>query len=192
MSILHFVGVHFITLCWSSFVLVWIVAAFLVKPIAERQSWTGKAATFALLTLTFILLLGKIPWSGINARIWPLGRALRITGCTITFMGLVVSICSRLSLGANWSATVTYRQGHELVQRGLYRFVRHPMYTGFLLMIAGTGLVLGRMSSLSALIVAFLGTWWKLNKEETLLSKHFPDAYQRYKSHTKALIPFVL
>jgi protein-S-isoprenylcysteine O-methyltransferase Ste14 len=107
-------------------------------------------------------------------------------------MGLIVSICSRLYLGANWSATVTYRQGHELIQRGPYRFVRHPMYTGFLLMITGTGVMLGSISSLSALIVAFLGTWWKLNKEETLLSQHFPDAYQRYKSHTKALIPFVL
>jgi protein-S-isoprenylcysteine O-methyltransferase Ste14 len=66
------------------------------------------------------------------------------------------------------------------------------MYTGFLLMITGTGVVLGSISSLSALIVAFLGTWWKWNKEETLLSQHFPDGYQRYKSHTKALIPFVL
>lgn len=139
-----------------------------------------------------MLLLGKIPWPGINTRLWPLGRALRITGCIITFMGLVVSICSRLSLGSNWSATVTYREGHELVQRGPYRFVRHPMYTGFLLMIAGTGVVIGSASSLGALIVAFLGTWWKLSKEEILLSKHFPDAYQRYKSQTRALIPFVL
>jgi protein-S-isoprenylcysteine O-methyltransferase Ste14 len=139
-----------------------------------------------------MLLLGKIPWSGINTRIWPLGHALRITGCIITFMGLVVSIWSRLSLGANWSATVTYREGHELVQRGPYRIVRHPMYTGFLLMMIGTGVNLGNVSSLGAIVVAFLGTWWKLNKEEILLSKHFPDAYQRYKSHTKAVIPYVL
>jgi len=192
MSILHFVGVHFITLCWCLFVLVWIVSAFSVKPTIERQSWAGRLATFAFLTLTFMLLLGKIPWAGINTRIWRLGHALRITGCIITFLGLAASIWSRLSLGANWSATVTYREGHELVQRGPYRFVRHPMYTGFLLMIAGTSVNLGSVSSLGALIVAFLGTWWKLSKEEILLSKHFPDAYARYKSHTKALIPFVL
>jgi len=66
------------------------------------------------------------------------------------------------------------------------------MYTGFLLMIMGTGLNLGNVSSLAALIVAFLGTWWKSRKEEIMLSKHFPDAYQSYRKHTKALIPFLL
>jgi len=192
MSVLHFIGAHFITLCWWSFVLVWIVSAFLVKPASERQSWTGRLATFAFLTLTFMLLLGKIPWSDINTRIWPLGRAVRTTGCIITFMGLVVSIWSRISLGSNWSATVTYRESHELVERGPYRFVRHPMYTGFLLMITGTGVNVGTVSSLIALLVAFLGTWWKLSTEEVMLSKHFADAYRRYKSDTKALIPFVL
>ena len=189
---LHFIGVHFITLCWSLFILVWIVSAFSVKPMIERQSWTGRLATFAFLTLTFMLLLGKIPWWGINTRIWPSGRALRILGCIIAFMGLVVSIWSRFSLGPNWSATVTYREGHELVQRGPYRFVRHPMYTGFLLMIAGTGVNLGTVSSLGALVICFIGMWWKLIKEEIMLSRHFPNAYHRYKSHTKALIPFVL
>jgi protein-S-isoprenylcysteine O-methyltransferase Ste14 len=190
--VLHFISVHFITLCWWSFILVWIVSAFSVKPTIERQSWTGRLATFALLTLTFMLLLGKISWWGINAQIWPMGKALRILACVITFMGLVLSIWARLSLGANWSATVTYREGHELVQRGPYRFVRHPIYAGFLLMITGTGVNLGTVSSLGALIICFLGTWWRLTKEEIMLSKHFPDAYQRYKSHTKALIPFVL
>ena len=192
MIAVHFISTHFITLCWVSFIVVWIVSAFSVKPTTERQSWTGKLATFAFLTLTFMLLLEKIPWWGINTRIWPMGRALRITCCIITFMGLVVSIWSRLSLGANWSATVTYREGHELIQSGPYRFVRHPIYTGFLLMITGTGVNFGNISSLGALVVAFLGTWWKLRKEEIMLARHFPDAYQRYKSHTKALIPFVL
>lgn len=192
MSILHFISVHFITLCWESFVLVWVVSAFSVKPTIERQFWTGRLATFAFLTLTFMLLLGKISWWGINTRIWPMGRALRILGCIITFGGLAVSIWSRLSLGANWSSTVTYREGHELVVRGPYRFVRHPMYTGLLLMISGTVINLGNISGLAALIVCVLGTWWKLRQEETLLKKHFPDTYPDYKSRTKALIPFVV
>jgi protein-S-isoprenylcysteine O-methyltransferase Ste14 len=192
MTILHFISARFITLCWCLFAVVWIVSAFLVKPALERQSWSGRLATFAFLTLAFLLLLGQIPWWRINTRIWPLGPGVRILGCIITFIGLVVSICSRISLGTNWSATVTYREGHELVQHGPYRFVRHPMYTGFLLMVAGTGVNLGTVSSLGAFVICLLGTWWKLSREEVILSKHFPDAYQRYKSHTKALIPFVL
>jgi len=142
--------------------------------------------------LAILLLDGKISWRGINTRIWPDVWTLRLLGYVITFAGLVISIWSRLSLGTNWSATVTFREGHELIQRGPYRFVRHPIYTGFLLMIAGTAVVLGNISSLASMIICFLGTWWKLRVEEALLMKHFPEAYQLYRSRTKALIPFVL
>jgi protein-S-isoprenylcysteine O-methyltransferase Ste14 len=192
MSLLYFIGARFITLCWWSFLLIWVVSALWVKPTVERQHWSGRLFTFAFLTLTILLLLGKIPWRGINTRIWPAGEALRILACVVTFPGLAVSIWSRAALGANWSANVTYRQGHELIQRGPYRFVRHPMYSGFLLLLAGTEVAVGTVSGLAALLVFLLGTWWKLTQEEALLSKHFPDAYPRYKSHTKALIPFLL
>lgn len=191
MTVLHFISVRFITLCWCVFIFVWVVSAFLVKPTKEHQPWIGRVATFAFLTLTFMLLLGKISWWEINTRIWPSLQALRSLACIITFGGLVISIWSRLSLGANWSATVTYREGHELIQRGPYRFVRHPMYTGFLLMISGTVVNLGNTSGLAALIVGTLGSWWKLRREESLLEKHFPATYPEYKSRTKALIPFV-
>jgi protein-S-isoprenylcysteine O-methyltransferase Ste14 len=65
------------------------------------------------------------------------------------------------------------------------------MYTGFLLMVGGTAVGFRNASVLAALVVCFLGAWWKLREEETLLSKHFPEAYRRYKSNTKALIPFI-
>jgi protein-S-isoprenylcysteine O-methyltransferase Ste14 len=191
MTILHFISGRFITLCWGAFILVLVVSAFSVKPTIERQSWTGRLATFAFLTLAFMLLLEKISWWGITTRIWPTGRALRILACIITLGGLAVSIWSRLSLGPNWSATVTYREGHELVARGPYRFARHPMYAGFLLMVSGTVINLGDISGLAALTLCGLGTWWKLRQEEALLKKHFPDTYPDYKSRTKALIPFV-
>ncbi|HEV7927636.1 MAG TPA: isoprenylcysteine carboxylmethyltransferase family protein, partial [Verrucomicrobiae bacterium] len=95
------------------------------------------------MTLTITLLLGKIPWWGINTRIWSLGTAQRMLGCVMTFMGVAVLIWSRISLGTNWSAMVNFREGQELVERGPYRFVRHPMYSGLLLMVAGTAIAMG-------------------------------------------------
>lgn len=192
MSIVHFISVRFITLSWCLFILIWVVSALSVKPILERQSWTGRLATFVFLTLAFMLLLGRISFWSFNTRIWPSEQALRVLACIITFVGLAVSVWSRFTLGPNWSATVTYREGHELVQHGPYRFVRHPMYTGFLLMVAGTTVNLGDASGLAALTICSLGTWWKLTREEDMLTKHFPDLYLPYKSKTKALIPFVL
>lgn len=192
MSIVHFISARFITLSWCLLILIWIVSAFSVKPALERQSWAGRFATFAFLALASMLLLGKISLWSLNSRIWPAEQALRILACTITFAGLGVSVWSRFTLGPDWSATVTYREGHELIQRGPYRFVRHPMYTGFLLMVAGTTVNLGDASSLVAILICCLGIWWKLAREENMLTKHFPDSYRRYKSNTKALIPFVL
>lgn len=192
MSIVHFISARFITLSWCLLILIWVVSALSVKPVLERQSWGGRLATFAFLTLAFMLLLGKISLWSLNSRIWPAEQAPRTLACTITFVGLAVSVWSRFTLGPDWSATVTYREGHELIQRGPYRFVRHPMYTGFLLMVAGTAVNLGDASSLAALLICCLGTWWKLTREEDMLTKHFPDSYRCYKSKTKALIPFVL
>jgi protein-S-isoprenylcysteine O-methyltransferase Ste14 len=182
---------NFLTVCWWLFILFWVISAFSVKPTKERQDWGGRLFTFAFLTVTFLLLAGKIHWWGINTRIWQDGWPLRLLGYALTFAGLVTLIWSRLSLGTNWSATVTFREGHEIIKRGPYRFVRHPMYSGILLMVAGTATVLGNISGLISLFICFLGHWWKLSAEEALLMKHFPGTYQLYRSRTKALIPFI-
>lgn len=75
-----------------------------------------------------------------------------------------------------------------MVARGPYRFVRHPMYAGFLLMISGTVINLGNISGLAALTLRVLGTWWKLRQEEALLKKHFPDTYADYKHTSQYLL----
>jgi protein-S-isoprenylcysteine O-methyltransferase Ste14 len=185
-------NLNFFTICWWLFIIIWVISAFSVKPTKERQDWGGKVFTFAFLTVTFLLLGGKIQWLGINARIWPQEQPLLFLAYALTLAGLCTLIWARLSLGTNWSATVTFRKGHELVERGPYRFVRHPIYTGILLMVAGTATVLGNTSGLLSLAVCFLGHWWKLRQEEALLTKHFPDTYPAYMGRTKALVPLVL
>jgi protein-S-isoprenylcysteine O-methyltransferase Ste14 len=181
--------IHFLALCWGLLVLVWIISAFSAKPSRERQSRSSRLATLGYLILTFLLLAGRL---GLNARVLPNAPVLRLMGDVITFVGLVIALWARFALGANWSGTITFKEGHELIERGPYRFVRHPMYTGLLLMILGTAVALGSLSGLLALLLGFTGMWRKLKREEALLTKHFPDAYPRYMSRTKALVPFLL
>ena len=182
---------NFFTICWWLFIAIWLVSAVSVKPTKERQDWSGKLFTFAFLTVTFLLLAGKITWLGINSRIWPYNKAMLYLAYALTLAGLATLVWARFSLGTNWSATVTFREGHELVERGPYHFVRHPIYTGILLMVAGTATVLGNISGVLSLVICFLGHWWKLRREEALLTKHFPEAYPNYRLRTKALIPFI-
>jgi protein-S-isoprenylcysteine O-methyltransferase Ste14 len=85
---------------------------------------------------------------------------------------------------------MSLREGHELVTTGPYRFVRHPIYSGVLLALLGSGLAAG---SLWFLILALTFPFYIYSawEEERVMMRQFPDAYPEYKRRTSALIPFV-
>lgn len=87
---------------------------------------------------------------------------------------------------------MTFKQSHELIKSGPYRFVRHPIYTGLLLMCLATAIEFGEMRFWLALPVWFIGFWLKLRQEERLMLRHFPEQYALYLQQTNALVPFVL
>jgi protein-S-isoprenylcysteine O-methyltransferase Ste14 len=99
---------------------------------------------------------------------------------------------ARRALAGNWSRAVAFKEDHELITTGLYRYVRHPIYTGVLLMVLATALFVGTLSAAIGFIIIVLGLWSKLRAEEELLTKHFPKEYPAYKDRTKALIPYVV
>jgi protein-S-isoprenylcysteine O-methyltransferase Ste14 len=105
---------------------------------------------------------------------------------------LLVTIWSRRTLGGNWSSEVAFKQGHELVKTGPYRYARHPIYTGLLLMCLGTAVAVGQFHSWLGLLILCVGFWIKLRQEESLLLQHFPTEYPVYRKQVKALVPFVI
>jgi protein-S-isoprenylcysteine O-methyltransferase Ste14 len=87
---------------------------------------------------------------------------------------------------------VEFKQDHELIESGPYALVRHPIYTGLIVMGLGTAINYGRAFGF-ALFVALCGSlWWKARQEERLMSSHFPGAYADYKARVRAVIPYVL
>jgi protein-S-isoprenylcysteine O-methyltransferase Ste14 len=86
----------------------------------------------------------------------------------------------------------TWKQGHEFIRRGPYRFVRHPIYTGLLTMCLGTATEIGRLHSWLALPLMMAALWIKLKQEEAFMLQHFPDEYPAYQKQVKALVPFVI
>jgi protein-S-isoprenylcysteine O-methyltransferase Ste14 len=76
--------------------------------------------------------------------------------------------------------------------KGLYRIVRHPIYTSILLMCLGSAITAGRLGSWLGLVIVLAGFWIKLRQEEVLMTQHFPVEYPAYKTRVKALIPFIL
>ena len=87
---------------------------------------------------------------------------------------------------------VTVKQNHELILRGPYAVVRHPIYSGFLLALAGTAIAVGEIRAFIGLGVAFIGFLLKSAAEERFMREEFSDEYARYSQRVKRLIPFIL
>jgi protein-S-isoprenylcysteine O-methyltransferase Ste14 len=178
--------------CWLVFLGYWIVNARGGKPVAERTNWRSRIAYRFLLILGGVLLWFPKPISPLNMALTPSTEPAQALGVVICALGLVVAIWARRTLAGNWSSEVTFKQGHQLIQTGPYRFVRHPVYTGVLLICLGTAIHGGRLHNWLGFVIMFAGFWIKLRQEESLMLRHFPADYPSYRSRVKALVPFVI
>lgn len=179
--------------CWLGFLGYWLASSRHIKPAAERQSWLSIARNRVPTMLGGMLLCwnGPLPaWLG--AALGLPADAGHYLGAALCVAGLAVAIWARRTLADNWSSNVTFRQGHELIERGPYRLARHPIYTGVLLMGLGTATARGQVSCWLGLALMCTGFWIKLKQEEGLMLRHFPEAYPDYRKRVKALVPFVV
>lgn len=178
--------------CWVFFIVYWMASAARAKKIQERQSLASAMAHRIPVALGWWLIafprMGR-PW---NWQVIPSADLVVMAGALICVLGLLVTFWARRTLAGNWSSDVTFKQGHELIRAGPYRFVRHPIYTGLLVMGLGTAIEIGQLRCWLGLVVTFVGFWIKLSQEEQLLLRHFPDEYPLYRKQVKALVPWVI
>jgi protein-S-isoprenylcysteine O-methyltransferase len=87
---------------------------------------------------------------------------------------------------------VTVKQNHELILRGPYTVVRHPMYSGFLFALAGTTIAVGEIRAFIGLGLAFIAFYLKSGTEEKFMREEFSGEYVRYSQRVRRLIPFIL
>ena len=184
--------------CWAIFCLYWLISARSVKSTRETKGWlAGNWHSVGLLIGGLFLSsppsLAKLgePLSSLAILLIPRSIVASAVIIALTVAGLMVAIAARRTLAGNWSRAVAFKEDHELITTGLYRSVRHPIYTGVLLMILGTALCVGTPSAGIGFLIMVLAIWFKLRAEEALLSEHFPREYPAYKDRTKALIPHV-
>lgn len=181
----------FIDLCWAAWLLYWLLMAFSTKRTVERRGFFGYRLV-ALVCFAGTFAVERLLQVSPQSHLWHTALLLGIATDFVVFAGVAFSVWARVTLGRNWSAEVTFKEDHELIESGPYALARHPIYTGLLLMTLGTAINYGRAVGL-ALFVAVCGAlWWKARREEQVMSQHFPDAYARYKARVRAVVPFVL
>ena len=179
--------------CWLVFVVIWVTAAVSTKRTVYRESRTQRLRYWVLLVIAcFLQLYGRRLPFPLNIRVLPQVALNAWAAAVLCVIGLAFAIWARVTLGRNWSGAVTLKEEHELVERGPYRFVRHPIYTGLIAMFLGTVIVLGHVAGIAGLVLVFVSFWIKLRDEERIMLKQFPDQYAAYQLRAKRIIPFVL
>ncbi len=185
--------IHVISGCWISFCVIWLLAAAFTKRSVYRESGAQRLRYWLLLIVAYLLLTRghRLPYP-FNVRIIPATAIVQWIAAVLCTAGFAFCLWARATLGRNWSGTITLKEEHELIERGPYRFVRHPIYTGMMAMILATALVSGYLGGIAAVLLAFASFWIKLSAEEKLMLQQFPDQYRSYQRRVKRIIPFVL
>lgn len=176
---------------WIAFIAFWYVSALRVKKVAERQNFAASLGYRIPVVIGGILLFAQRIPGPLSLRVLPYEDWVKYGGALICFAGLMVCIWARVTLAGNWSSNITFKQGHELIRRGPYRFVRHPIYTGILLMDLGTAIDFGLLRCFIGVLLQAIGLWIKLQQEEAVMLQHFPEQYPAYRRQVKALVPWV-
>ena len=169
----------------------WVVMAFGTKRTIERRGFIGYRVVAGLL-IAGLAAAGRLVHVSSQSQLWHTAPALGVLTDCIVVAGAAFTVWARITLGRNWSAEVTFKQDHELIESGPYALARHPIYTGLIVMALGTAMNFGRAVGFGVLVALCGALWWKARQEEHVMSKHFPDAYADYKARVRAIIPFVL
>jgi protein-S-isoprenylcysteine O-methyltransferase Ste14 len=159
-----------------------------------KQAWwrgqRGEWYVIAQVVLFLAIVLGPRTIAGLPP--WPavLVSVSSMTGIVLLALGGLVALFAALRLGSNLTPLPHPKEGATLVVNGMYRFVRHPIYFGVILMAIGFALAVQGWLTLveAAGLALFLDI--KSRREEVWLANHFPT-YPAYQQRVRKLIPFL-
>jgi protein-S-isoprenylcysteine O-methyltransferase Ste14 len=174
------------------------VAGFFVLEASTRQSGAASSldtsrddrGTTRMIVAAYATAVTVAPMVRLR---WPpqLPRAAAPVGVSLEAAGLALRAWSMHTLGRSYSRTLRVEDAQHTVERGPYRFVRHPGYAGSLLIWTGFALTsrsLPVVESVGGLLA--LAYQRRVAAEEALLRRDLPG-YEAYTKRTKRLIPFV-
>ena len=156
-------------------------------PVAETRPVQKVVIVVAGLSLVALIVVSVIDhrfgWS-------PVATTISLVGDVLVAIGLGVSMLVVIQNGYA-ASTITVEAGQKLVSTGLYAFVRHPMYTGTVIMMLGIPLALGSYWGLVFVIPGLIGLAVRIGDEEQLLKQEL-DGYSEYAQRVHyRLVPHV-
>jgi len=183
---------------WSLWLASWAIAArwagrTVARPDADRE-WRYRRFTFPgwilLLSypvpgLPFVDYSAWQPWWRLPAEAEWAMVALAAAGCGFAWW-------ARIYLGRLWSAALTRKEGHRIIEDGPYALVRHPIYTSLYIAALATFVIRACPAVALGLGLFLIGYWVKASEEERFLAAELgPQAYEKYRQRVPMLLPFL-
>ncbi|HEY0607018.1 MAG TPA: protein-S-isoprenylcysteine O-methyltransferase [Herpetosiphonaceae bacterium] len=177
-----------------------IIAEIVIRSPYNRQRQRPKVVDplerglLAVLFGTFLISLVYIfsPWLDRANYRWSEQARQRAGGLGAALMGVAVVIFWRAhaDLGQNWSPTLEVAERQTLVTRGIYRYIRHPMYASQWVWSVGQALLLQNWIAGPLGFVGFLPMYFlRVPREEQMMLEHFGDDYREYMAQTGRVFP---
>jgi protein-S-isoprenylcysteine O-methyltransferase len=177
--------------------LVYLISELLLTVTRRSRSRTGTKQDRSTLGVIWMVIIMSVAAGVFIAMNWaagalPLGQMFACVGVLLFVVGLLLRWWAIITLGRFFTVDVTIEKDHELVERGPFRVVRHPSYTGVLLAFVGFALTLRNWAALLVILVPIFAAFIRrMNVEEDALSRALGSSYADYMRRTKRLVPFV-
>lgn len=187
---------------WNIIFLIGAVIYITIRGVFERRTRGGEklirrvdALEKILLVIVFIgslipmLLYIFTPW--LSFADYRLPWWVPWIGLGVMMAALWLFWRSHADLGRNWSITLEIKKDHELIRRGVYRHIRHPMYASIWLFSLSQALMLSNWLAGWSALAAFAPLYFiRTPREEKLMLEHFGEQYREYMNQTGRIVPW--
>ena len=175
---------------WAAFGIYWLIAGFKSKAARTHEAQYYRFARLGILAISFSLLFWRSSAVGfLGHRFLIESRIVDYVAFGFAVAGLGIAIWARVHLGQYWSDKIVLKVDHRLIRSGPYARMRHPIYSGVLLGVLGTALLLGEVRGLLAFAVLLVNYAIKGKREDRILASHFGDGFREHARRAGFLLP---
>jgi protein-S-isoprenylcysteine O-methyltransferase Ste14 len=181
---------HIVEEAWTVWAVWWLAMAFFSKSTKRSESLGQRIEHLVPALLGFALIFRRdFGGAWLSRPVLPADPLLLLVCVALTILGLLFAVWARLTLGSNWSGMVTIKTNHQLIRRGPYRSIRHPIYTGMLAALLASAVAQGLLSGLVGFAFVFLALYRKARREERFLAQEFGERFREHRQHTGMFLP---
>ncbi|WP_026415805.1 methyltransferase family protein [Actinomadura oligospora] len=182
---------------FDAVLILWLGGEIGLRIVEMRKAATVRVSEHGTLGLFVVLgvggaVVGTLVGHAVPSLDWRVGTTVYLVAAAVMLAGLAVRFWAIVTLGKFFRSSVHVQEGHQVVSSGPYRVVRHPSYTGLMLVFVGAALSFGNLVALVVFLVCVsIAMLVRIRVEERVLSDELGDAYREFARTRARLVPYV-